>query len=389
MTTGIPGPRVLSVSYGRHLFVEGDPERARLARCSEHVAEHHMIVFALARHGLAPSRAGERFTLHPTRSRTRAGMLVDAVRIGTSIVRAAPRGTRWCISAQDPLAAGLAGWLVHALTGQPLLIQEHGDIFAGGHWRAESRANRRWYGIARFLIRRADRVRVVADRVRAHVRALGVPDERIVQLPVLTDVRAFAGRAPAVDLRALHPRASLVVLSVARFVPQKNLALLVRAFARLQREDPRAVLVLVGQGEEESALRAEIARHALGASVTLMPWSADVASLMKTADVYALSSNYEGWARVLIEAMACGLPAVTTDVGCVGQVFLDGEHGRVVPVGDEAAFADALLLLAKDPAARAAMSARGPAAAARLFQDVDAYAEAWAACFRGLGPPLP
>ena len=82
--------------------------------------------------------------------------------------------------------------------------------------------------------------------------------------------------------------------------------------------------------------------------IRLVAWSDDVPALLRASDAYVLSSNYEGWGRVIIEAMAAGLPVVTTDVGCAGEVLLDTVHGTVVPVDNQPALTQALVELSTD-----------------------------------------
>jgi glycosyltransferase involved in cell wall biosynthesis len=129
---------------------------------------------------------------------------------------------------------------------------------------------------------------------------------------------------------------------VARFVPQKNISLLIKAFSKVQAANPGTHLLVVGQGKEERDLKILAKKMLPGNSYTFMSWSNDVPALMATADFYALSSNYEGWGRVLIEAQAAGLPIVTTDVGCVGEAILTSKSCWVVKVADTNSFSTAL-----------------------------------------------
>lgn len=362
---------ILSIGYGRTLFDAQNSERARLVACAAAVGQVHHIVFARSADGLEAQVDGS-LHLYPTGARTKIGMLWNAFALGSRI---AGQGGIDVVTAQDPLASGLVAWLVARRFRLPLVLQEHGDIFSGDYWRTESLSNRLWFPVARFLVRRASRIRVVSQRVVEHVMAQGVPQERIRTLPVFMDLYGMRERAIGSDLHQECPQASPIVLSVARFVKQKNLLLLVRAFAAFRKAQPNALLVLVGRGEEEQALRKEVATLGLEGAVVFKPWADDVASLMKTADIYALSSNYEGYARVLSEAMACGLPAVTTDVGCVGEVWLPGVHGRSVPVGDTDAFGAALTSLGEGPTRLQAVATGA---------DLGAYARAWAGIFESL-----
>lgn len=372
---------IISIGYGRTLFREDDAERARLLACAKAAGAVHHIVFSKKEHALESEVIDDALFLYPTNSQSRIGMLFDALRIGRGLGAQFPDAT---ITSQDPLAAGLVGYLLARKMRRPLVVQEHGDIFSGNYWRSEAVSHTLWYMLAQFIIRRADRVRVVSKRVAAHVAALGVEGERIRTLAVFSDLASMQQREIGESVRARHEGASLLVLSVARFVPQKNLILLFRAFKKLHEVQPGAKLILVGRGPLEMTLRSEVAILGLAGVALIEPWAEDVASLMKTADIYALSSNYEGWARVLPEAMACGLPAVSTDVGCAGEVFLPDRHGLVVPVGDEQAFADALIRLASDIAMRRTCGEQGMKDSAAHLDTLESYAQRWSEIYQGL-----
>lgn len=369
---------ILSIGYGRSLFNPQDPERARLLACAKAAGKVHHIVFSRRADGLLRQNEDNALFLYPTHSIGRISMLWDALRIGREILARHPDAI---ITTQDPLASGVVGLLLARLYRRSIVVQEHGDIFSGNFWRNETLGNRVWYPVARFVIRRADRVRVVSKRVAAHVAQMGVSAKRIRSLAVFSDLQSMRDRAIGEDLRREYKDASVIILSVARFVAQKNLSLLLRAFTQLSSRDPRALLVLVGRGPFEKTLRREAESLGIASSVIIKPWTADVASLMKTSDIYALSSNYEGWARVLPEAMACGLPAVTTDVGCVGEIFKSNRHGLVVSVGDEVGFARALETVALNREMCRSQGARGEEDMRAYGGDITSYARQWAAVY--------
>lgn len=374
---------VLSIGYGRQLFLKDNGERQRLLLCSEKTGAFHMIVFSLKSHNLISEHISDTFFLYPTHSRSRLLMMYDALRIGFRILKEQKKET-WCITSQDPLASGLVAFILSRISRIPLVIQEHGDIFSGFYWRRESWGNRLWYPIAVFLIRRAERVRAVSKRVAAHLVEVGVKGTRIVTLPVFTDISSLEEKEITQSARDFFPPDSLVVLSAARFVLQKNLLLLIHAFAEVVKKVPQAHLLLVGAGPLLNTLRAEVSKIDIETSVHFIEWVPDISSLMKTSDVYALSSNYEGWGRVLIEAMACGVPVVTTDVGCAAEVCLSDVHGKVVPVKNQGAFADALSTLLVDRERRASLGMRAKVDAQKLLHDPSLYASKWARVYEGL-----
>lgn len=372
------GPyRFLTISYGRALFNPDNPERARLAAVASATTDFHTIVFSLRRHDVPDSDTAGDLTLHATNSRVRSLMLLDAILLGRQIIRERP-GV-WVVTAQDPFEAGLVGWVIARSTGSHLNVQEHGDVFSTPHWRQESLGNRVRYHFGRWLLRHADSVRVVAPRIRRTLEALGVESARIRELAVVTDTKHVATATPSPVVREHFDQDAVVVLSVARFVPQKNLPLLVRAFARAAATVPKLRLMLVGDGPERQRIEKAITAAGLPSGhMVLRPWSDDVPGLMHAADIYALSSNYEGWGRVLIEAQAAGLPIATTDVGCVGTALQPEEHALVAPVGDEAAIAAALERLASDQDLRARLAANNRAAASAAPTPAD-YAPRWIA----------
>ena len=238
--------------------------------------------------------------------------------------------------------------------------------------------------LGKWFLGRADCARAVSKRVMAHLVAFGVDASRITVLPVAVALAAFrtAGRPPeSRDLHVRYPDAEAVVLAAGRLVKEKNFASLICAFGRVTLLHPTAQLVIVGSGPEEPRIVRLIERCALSGHVSLFPWTDDIASYMKSADIFAVSSYREGWGRVIVEAMAVGLPGVVTDVGCVGEVFVHDRHGIVVPVDDERALARALARLITDPALRrqyGEQSARDAVAHAAAEPE---YARAWLGTF--------
>ncbi len=160
--------------------------------------------------------------------------------------------------------------------------------------------------------------------------------------PMRTAVRAelgLAGDAPLVGM-------------VARYDPMKNHAGFIQAAAAIRQQVPAACFVMVGLGVDAAnpALAGAIAAADLGGSVRLLGQRRDIARLMAALDVLALPSHGEAFPNVLGEAMACGVPCVTTDVG--DAAYIVGATDQVVPPGDMAALADRIVrLLGLEPSA--------------------------------------
>ena len=135
-----------------------------------------------------------------------------------------------------------------------------------------------------------------------------------------------------------------VILTVARLVPIKNVRLLLDAVAIVRERVDAVHLVIVGDGPQAEALRHYAAALDMLDAVTFagsVP-HADTPAFYRAADVFALSSDFDNSPNVVLEAMACGLPVVTTDVGGVREFVAEGAGGLVVPPNDAAGLAAAL-----------------------------------------------
>ncbi len=189
---------------------------------------------------------------------------------------------------------------------------------------------------------------------------------RLHLLPNGLDLQRFApaDQQGARAALGLEPQA-LVVAMVARFTKVKGHDLALEAFARVRQREPAARLVLAGHGPLEPQIRQRASVLGLGKAVRFLPPDTDVPTLFAAADAVLLSSRSESLPRVLVEAAACGRPAVATKVGGCGEVIQDGLSGYVVPLADAETMAARLLALLQDPELRWSMgkAARGLALA--------------------------
>jgi sugar transferase (PEP-CTERM/EpsH1 system associated) len=150
-----------------------------------------------------------------------------------------------------------------------------------------------------------------------------------------------------------------VVGTPARFAPVKNHATLLEAFRLVVQRLPEAKLVLAGDGPLRAELQARAHELGIEKSVRFLGVRRDVPALLRTWDVFCLSSLSEGTSVTLLEAMASGLPSVVTAVGGNPEVVRDGETGRLVPSRNAEALASALLDTLTDRAEAQRMGAKG------------------------------
>jgi glycosyltransferase involved in cell wall biosynthesis len=214
-----------------------------------------------------------------------------------------------------------------------------------------------WVRILAFRYRIGHVVPVaVAEDVRTTIRQLyGYLDAPLIPNGIPTDEYAPDPnrRRRWRERHGLEPEA-IVLTHVGRFAPPKNHALLIEAFAQVRTHTP-LYLLLVGGGELEDAVRQQVVELGLQERVRFLGVRADVPAILNASDLFVLSSCWEGNPLSVMEAMAAGLPVVSTAVGGVPELVREGETGLLVPSGDAAALARALQALVDDPARREAM----------------------------------
>lgn len=191
--------------------------------------------------------------------------------------------------------------------------------------------------------------RLTSPRLAAHVAVGGRAARQVEQLSGLPDgsVRSIPNGVPMPESKDL-PRSrdsDFVIGAIGRFHRQKAFDVLIRAVSQL----PDARLVLIGDGEERIVLERLAADLEIADRVTITGWVEEASAYLRSFDVVAIPSRFEGLPLVLLEAMLTGRAIVATGVGSVLDVLQDGETGLVVAVDDADALADALRRLREDP----------------------------------------
>lgn len=140
------------------------------------------------------------------------------------------------------------------------------------------------------------------------------------------------------------------ILAVGRLMPQKDFSTLLRAFARVRESRPEMQLIILGEGDERGRLVREARNLDIIEAVRMPGFIDNPFGYMNEADVFVLSSRWEGFGNVLVEAMACGTPVVSTDCPSgPNEILQDGRFGNLVPVKDDEAMAQAILDTLDDP----------------------------------------
>ena len=286
-----------------------------------------------------PSRWGRWLALRSFVARERPGVVMVFLSFFSvlSAVRAANTGAKVVFNLQTPMSAFLTD--------------------ADYHWRQGWR-RAAFAAITRVGYAAADLIIATSHGVaRDLTAAFGIDPAgiRVLANPVDLDrVRAAAAEpiAPGVFPAGDAP----LIVAAGRLADAKNYPLMIDAFAALRQKMP-ARLCILGQGELEPQLRQLIAERRLGDSISLGGFQANPWKYIARADVFLLTSRYEGFGNVLIEAMACGVPVVATASAGTRDIIRNGVDGTLVEAHTPQSIAAALIDLLQPDGRRRVMSA--------------------------------
>jgi len=210
---------------------------------------------------------------------------------------------------------------------------------------------------------------IAASRTIAGIlEADGVPRDRITVVHDGVNI-GLIDKQEVVDAHAAFwlPHGAPIVGNVAALVAHKGQKHLVAAAAKVVREVPDARFLILGEGELREPLERQIKSLALERHVMLTGFRPDALGLMKSFDLFVMSSVTEGLGSAALEAMACHRAVVATRAGGLPEAVSDPETGLLVPPHDETALAQAIVTLLRDPARRQAMARAGRDKVVREF----------------------
>jgi len=208
--------------------------------------------------------------------------------------------------------------------------------------------------LMRRLFPRAAAVVAVSEGVAEdllRITSLSQEKVRVIYNPVITP-QLFTKAAEPVAHPWYRPGEPPVILAAGRLTKQKDFPTLIRAFALVRKKMPTRLMIL-GEGEDRPKLEALVRELDLEEEVALPGYVDNPYGYMKHAGVFVLSSRWEGFGIVLVEAMALGTPVISTDCPSgPAEILADGKWGRLVPVGDINGMSKAIVEALSEPASR-------------------------------------
>lgn len=228
------------------------------------------------------------------------------------------------ISVQDIYFLGLVGIWLGRKFHRGVEIQLHG-IEKMNILRQEA---------AQKVFQQADSIRVVGDVLKDKlVNYFGIAERKIVTVPIFLNWKELKYKRFDRDLKK-EWQDNFVFLTVSRLVPIKNVGGMIKAFSQVVKEQPQALLIVVGDGPMLTKLESLASDLGIQDNIEFMGWQKELENFYRNADCYVYFSQQEGYGMSLIESLSYQLPVITTNVGIVPQVIKDGENGLIVKQAD-------------------------------------------------------
>src|SRR3989344_5355818 len=313
--------RVLMLSTDRKILEEGSDARERMALYGTVFDELRILLMCKdVKKGEQKLSSNVFVYLVPMDN-----MLQEAWKVFKGIPIEMFNGLVDIVTAQDPFELGYIGAKIAKKLGVPLQLQLHTDFLSP--YFANPRTNFRNFlkkQVARRYLARANCIRVVSKRIKDSLeRELHIPEEKITILPIFVDIKKIGGMPVTISLREKYPQFNFIILMASRLTKEKNISLALRSFKEIVTKHPKTGLCIVGEGPMKKNYESRIRDYGLENNVVFENWVPydTLISYYKTADLFLLTSNYEGYGRTLIEAAASGCPIVTTNVGAVGDIL--------------------------------------------------------------------
>ena len=320
--------------------------------------------------------------------------------------RMLPAVVRWLVQHRDTYdvvcvidyrGVGIAALAARAVTGRRVMVQGQTTGVLSGRISADAPPEPRLSALLKAPLRRiyvqADALACISRVLEQEARAFGVPESRIHWLPNGIDMARFTplrpdGRTQARAALGFSDR-DVVCVFVGRLSHEKGISELVAAWHEAR--PANATLLVAGPDMPGSpwdrgpSSRQFVEAHGLSASVRFLGPADRVAALLQVADLAIQPSHFEALGLSAIEALACGVPVIASDVGGLPEFVANGVNGRLVPSQDVCALADAIRELVSDSPLRARMAAAARASVAEY--DVHVVFDRMAAVLATLAEP--
>ncbi len=329
----------------------------RHQKYGESVKYLDIIVHTTNSDGLGEYRIADNVVGHGSNSLDKLFFFWDALRIFKKIKKQRKINLVVC---QDPFLTGLVGWWLKKRHGIKLLVHFHGDFWQNPLWLKERSLNSIFLRISKFVVPKADGIRVMSRGQKEKLIKAGIDENKIKVMATPIDIDRFAKNE-----KVLQTKKDKMILMVGRKDKVKDFDTLFKAMKIVFDKNKDAGLWLVGNYTENDKIPLDKDRVVLAGRVN----TEDLPSYYKSSYLTVLSSTSESFGKVLVEANACAKPVMSTNTTGAKEIIKDGYNGYLVPIKDYQALADKILELLNNPSKAKEMGANGLALVKEKFSD--------------------
>ena len=340
--------KVLTINIDYTLAMEkptfGDAQQ-RNADYGKKIEKLISITHSHRKRGLSSKKLSENVIVYPTSSVTPLFFIFDALKIAKKVFAQEKIDL---VLSQDPFITGLVAYLIKLKYKCKFLIHFHGDFWQNRFWIREKWYNPILIWLSRYLVKRADGIRVVSTGIKNKLVKAGLDKSKIRVIPTPVDINKFESvdRNLVNRIKASEYQNKKTVINVGRNDKAKDYPTLFRAIGLVAKENNNFAFCQIGAG---CNLREKINNKITVFKSFNKISQHDLIAYYHASCLYVSASCHESLGKVLIEAMASGLPVVATATTGSKDIVLDKKSGYLVPVGDFRMLAEKILFLLNNP----------------------------------------
>jgi glycosyltransferase involved in cell wall biosynthesis len=321
--------KIISIGTDESLLIKNSRTYERISDVAFLFTEYVSLVFTNNKKFkiIKEERDGNFFIVIPVYGSNKFSQVLRLFKI-IKVLAAHSTGVRPVIFSQDAFEIGFLSWVLSKKYKLKLLVQIHTDI-SSKFFKRESLRNYFQFLLSKFVLKRADSVRVVSNKMKSYLEN-NFKLKKVFLLPIFTDVSKFTARPPGVSRGQLTPgglQGEACILMLSRIEEVKNIPLGIRAVQAFRRVSGRDIkLRIVGKGDLKQKY---LSIYKNRDWIEWADWTDNVEQEYHNADMLLVTSNYEGWGLTAVESVACGTPVAISPVGVANEFIINGVNGVV------------------------------------------------------------